>query len=138
MFGRIIRVTAVIIPLVLLTACGGTKVSRVQSDSTMDLTGKWNDTDSRLVAEEMIKDCLSKPWLHKYQSAKTTPKVIVGKISNKSHEHISMETFVKDIERALLNSGKVEFVASKTERKQMREEVADQQTNASVETGKSA
>jgi uncharacterized protein (TIGR02722 family) len=104
----------------------------------MDVSGKWNDTDSRLVAEEMIKDCLSKPWLQKYQSEKRTPKVIVGKISNKSHEHISIETFVKDIERVLLNSGKVEFVASKTERKQMREEVADQSSHASAETAKSA
>jgi uncharacterized protein (TIGR02722 family) len=103
----------------------------------MDLTGKWNDTDSRLVAEEMIKDCLSKPWLHKYQSENTQPTVIVGKITNKSHEHISVETFVKDIEKALLNSGKVNFVASKQERKQIREEKSDMQDHSSAETAKS-
>jgi uncharacterized protein (TIGR02722 family) len=114
----------------------GTKVARVQSDSTIDLSGKWNDTDSRLVAEQMIGDCLSKPWLYKYQTNKTSPKVIVGKISNKSHEHISVETFVKDIERTLLNSGKVDFVASKAERKQLRDEIADQQGNAAADSRK--
>ncbi len=132
-----IKLSIWIVPVLLILGCA-TKVSRVQSDSTMDITGRWNDTDSRLVAEQMINDCLSKPWLHKYQTEKRTQKVIVGKITNKSHEHISVETFQKDIERTLLNSGKVEFVASKTERKQMREEVADQSQHASAETAKSA
>jgi len=123
--------------LFLIISCGK-KVSRVASDSTIDLSGKWNDTDSRLVAEEMIKDALSRQWLHKYKESKTNPKIIVGKISNKSHEHISVETFVKDIERALLNSGQVDFVASKSERSQLREEVSDMQSNASATTSKSA
>jgi uncharacterized protein (TIGR02722 family) len=129
-------ITGLILPLLLLLGCA-TKVSRVQSDSTMDLTGRWNDTDSRLVAEEMVNDCLSKPWLYPYQQERTNPSVIVGKITNRSHEHISTEAFQKDIERALLNSGKVDFVASKKERKQIREEKADMQSNASVYTAKS-
>ena len=123
--------------LVGLTGCGK-KVSRVQSDSTIDLSGKWNDTDSRLVAQEMITDALSHPWYNKYKTSNVIPTVIVGKIRNKSHEHISVETFVKDIERTLINSGKVEFVATKQEREQLREEVADMQSNASAETAKSA
>jgi penicillin-binding protein activator len=113
-----------------------TKVTRINSDSTVDLTGKWNDTDSRLVAEEMVKDALARPWIQKYDNSKTTPKVIIGEIRNMSHEHISVETFSKDIERSLLNSGKVEFVANKSERSQIRDEKADQASNASVETRK--
>jgi penicillin-binding protein activator len=120
---------------VVMLGCGGnTSVSRVQSDSTIDLSGRWNDTDSRLVAEEMVKDALNQRWIYKYEEAKKVPTVIVGKITNKSHEHISVETFVKDIERSLLNSGSVEFVASKVERQQLRDEVEDQQENASVDT----
>ena len=124
-----------VIPL-LVAGCT-TKVARVQSDSTIDLTGKWNDTDSRLVAEEMIKDCLSQRWLYKWEEQNTRPTVIIGKVVNKSHEHISVETFTKDMERALLNSGKVDFVATKTEREQLREEKADMADNASVQTAKS-
>lgn len=115
-----------------------TKVARVQSDSTIDLTGKWNDTDSRLVAEEMIKDCLAQRWLFKWESENKRPVVIVGKVENKSHEHISTETFVKDIQRSLLNSGRVEFVANKGEREQIRDEKSDQSENASVQTAKSS
>jgi len=120
----------------LMVSCS-TKVSRVQSDSTIDLTGKWNDTDSRLVAEEMIKDCLGQRWLYKWETENKQPTVIIGKVVNKSHEHISVETFTKDMERALLNSGKVNFVATKTEREQLRDEKEDMTDNASVQTAKS-
>jgi penicillin-binding protein activator len=121
----------------MLTGCS-TKVTRVSHDSTIDLTGKWNDTDSRLVAEEMVKDALSGAWYAKYAANKTTPTVVVGEIRNKSHEHISTETFINDIQRALINSGKVEFVANKSERNQIRDEKADQATNSSVDTRQSA
>jgi uncharacterized protein (TIGR02722 family) len=124
-----------IIPL-LMVGCN-TKVSRVQSDSTIDLSGRWNDTDSRLVAEQIVNDCLGQRWLYKWDSQNKRPTVIVGKIENKSHEHISTETFSKDVERALLNSGKVSFVASKNERTDVRDEKADQQQNSSAQTAKS-
>lgn len=120
----------------LLVGCG-TKVSRVQTDSTIDLSGRWNDADSRLVAEQMINDCLARPWLYKWESANKRPIVIIGKITNMSHEHISTETFAKDVEHALLNSGRVNFVASKTERDQVRDEKSDQQANASAQSAKS-
>jgi len=125
----------IVLPLVL-AGCS-TKVSRVQSDSTIDLSGRWNDADSRLVAEQMVGDCLGQKWLYKWDSQNKRPIVIIGTITNKSHEHISTEAFSKDIERALLNSGKVNFVASKAEREEMREEKADQQENASAQTAKS-
>jgi hypothetical protein len=125
----------VFVPL-LAIGCG-TKVSRVQSDSTIDLSGRWNDVDSRLVAEQMVNDCLGQRWLYKWDSQNKRPNVIIGKIENKSHEHINTETFSKDIERSLLNSGKVNFVASKSEREQIRDEKADQQSNASAQTAKS-
>lgn len=124
--------------LPLLIAGCTTKVTRVESDSTIDLTGRWNDADSRLVAEEMIGDCLGQRWLFKWESENKKPVVIVGKITNKSHEHISVETFTKDMERALLNSGKVGFVATKAEREQLRDEKADMAENASAPTAKSA
>lgn len=131
-----IKLTLCILPLLLLVSCAATKVARVETDSTIDITGKWNDTDSRLVSQEMIDDCLSQRWLYKYEENKIRPTVIVGKITNKSHEHISVETFVKDIEKALLNSGKVSFVADKGERDQIRDEKDDQSAHSSAQTKK--
>lgn len=127
------RISALACAALMFSGCG-TKVTRVSHDSSIDLSGKWNDTDSRLVAEEMLKDCLGAIWLQDYTAQKKTPTVVVGEIRNKSHEHINTETFVNDIQRYLVNSGKVEFVANKAERDELRGEVADQTSNAAVQS----
>jgi uncharacterized protein (TIGR02722 family) len=122
--------------LSLLAACG-TSVERMDVNEVKDISGKWNDTDSRLVAEEMIKDCLAQPWLSKAKAKlKKEPVVIVGTVRNQSHEHINVETFVENLQRYLINSGAVEFVASKTERGEVRDERLEQDTNATEETRK--
>lgn len=114
-------------------------VTRVDSNTVTDLSGKWNDTDSRLVSEEMVQDVLSRPWLSRYTNKHNKPPtVIVGKVRNLSHEHINTRTFVADIERALINSGAVDFVASSTERKEIREERKDMDLNATEATRKAA
>ncbi|HEB81574.1 MAG TPA: penicillin-binding protein activator LpoB [Gammaproteobacteria bacterium] len=123
--------------MLTLAACGGQKVTRVESDTVTDLSGNWNDTDSRLVAEEMIRDVLSRNWLPKFTSKHgRQPTVIVGTVRNLSHEHINTRTFIADMERELINSGEVEFVASAEDRKEVRSEVKDQDLNASEETRK--
>jgi uncharacterized protein (TIGR02722 family) len=121
-----------------LPGCGGKQVSRVGTDTTIDLSGHWNDTDSRLVAEEMITDCLGRPWItqHLQQSGGKLPIVIVGGVRNRSTEHIPVGTFLKDLERALINSGQVQVVADPAERGELRLERADQWENASPETVK--
>ena len=122
--------------LLLMAACSQT-VTRVETDSVTDLSGNWNDTDSRLVAEEMIQDVLSRAWLSKYQRANgKSPTVIVGTVRNLSHEHINTRTFVADMERELINSGEVEFVASASERDEVRDEIKEQDLHASEATRK--
>lgn len=122
--------------LPLLAGCG-TSVKRLDVNEVKDVSGQWNDTDSRLVAEEMIKDCLSRPWLENAKGAKgKPPSVIVGTVKNQSHEHIATDTFVEDLQRELINSGKVQFVAGKNERGEVREERLDQDVNAAEETRK--
>jgi hypothetical protein len=122
--------------LLTLGACA-TKVERISPDQVRDLSGNWNDTDSQLVSQEMISDVLSRAWLGNFQQAHSKqPAVIVGEIRNLSHEHINMNTFVGDMERALINSGKVEFVASKQDRQEIREERKDQDINAREDTRK--
>lgn len=112
----------------IVTGCGGKTVKRTEVKKTIDLSGRWNDTDSRFVAEEMINDCLKRPWLDKfYEEKRKEPVVIVGTVVNRSHEHINSEVFSKDLEKSLLNSGKVKFVASREEREEVREERSSQQ-----------
>ena len=113
---------------VILFSCSSTpKVTRVAEDEQIDLSGNWNDTDSKLVADEMIADSVAKPWLENFIKEKQSkPKIIVGTILNKSDEHINTETFTKDLEISLLNTGRATFVASKDQREEIRSERMDQ------------
>lgn len=122
----------------LIMGCGGGKtVTRIDSTTVTDLSGNWNDTDARLVAQEMISDCLARPWLTNFVAANgKMPVVTVGTIRNNTSEHIDVETFMDDFERELLNSGKVRFVASKEARAEIRQEREEQQEFASAETAK--
>ena len=122
----------------LLVACGpSVKVKRVSPETTADLSGKWNATDSRLVAEEMIRDVVSRPWLSSFtKETGRTPVVVIGMMRNLSSEHIEMGTFVSDISRELINSNTIRFVSSQEERDELRDERADQQYFASEETAK--
>ncbi|MCD6162369.1 MAG: penicillin-binding protein activator LpoB [candidate division Zixibacteria bacterium] len=132
------KLIGVLLIACLMFACGSSRqVSRVAADTTIDLSGRWNDADSRLVSQEMVSDCLARPWVNDFNIAEgRKPAVIVGTIRNKSNEHIDTEVFTKDFERELINSGKVKFVASRTERDEIRDERDDQQYNASDETAK--
>jgi PBP1b-binding outer membrane lipoprotein LpoB len=60
--------------------------------------------------------------------------VIVGTVRNQSSEHIDTSIFITDIERELINSGMVRFVATAEAREEIRGERMDQQTQASEET----
>jgi len=128
----------VVLVLCLSLACGSSrKVYRIEPETVTDLSGRWNDTDARLVAEEMIADCLSRVWLTDWAAAAGgKPVVTVGTIRNKSSEHIDTETFTTDFERELTNSGQVGFVASRDQRDEIRDERFDQQEWASPETMK--
>ncbi|MGM0441878.1 MAG: penicillin-binding protein activator LpoB [Elusimicrobiota bacterium] len=124
--------------LILLTAgCGGKKVDRIDTDVTIDLSGRWNDKDSQLVARALIEQNLSSGWAEKFKDRSgRKPVVIVGTIHNKTYEHINTQTFVKDLEQAMLNSGKVELVASADQREEVRSEREDMQEWASINTKK--
>lgn len=119
-----------------LFACA-TKVQRMDANEVKDVSGRWNDTDSQMVAQEMISDCLNSGWYAKtVAKLGKEPVVIVGTVTNDSMEHINTATFVEEMQRALINSGKVEFVASKNERGEIRQERLEQDEFASEETRK--
>jgi len=116
-------------------ACSQRTVTRVSPDQQIDLSGRWNDTDSKLVAQEMISDVLNRPWKGDFTQTKNRkPVVIIGIISNKTSEHIESETFIKDMEREFINSGMVRVVENSEFREKVREERAQQGEFASLET----
>jgi len=134
---RAFIVTALLAALAAVGGCASTSVSRVDAATTTDLSGRWNDTDSRLVAEGMIKEALAQPWLSTFTNAtKKPPVVVVGTVVNRSTEHINVQAFISDLERELTNSGKVTFVAGKGQREEVREERREQAANALESTQK--
>ena len=136
-FGRNLMGVLIVLSLVAGVAACKPVVKREDPNSVKDLSGKWNDTDSRKVSREMIDDVLSQRWLSKFTAKHNQmPTVIVGKVRNLSHEHINTKTFIADIRRALINSGEVSFVASSQERGEIREERKDQDLHASEATRK--
>lgn len=128
--------TAACVTLLLAGCSSSPSVQRISPDQVTDVSGYWNDTDANQTAQEMITQMLGDPWLGNFEGANggKAPTVIVGGITNLSSEHISTSTFIDDIQRQLINSGKVQFVAGKDQRSEVRNERKDQDLNAASET----
>ncbi|MEO6976582.1 MAG: penicillin-binding protein activator LpoB [Gallionella sp.] len=136
MKNRVWMMSAAVVAVLVLASCS-TEVKRIDVNQVRDISGTWNDTDSRLVSEEMIRDSLSAGWINRYSlSLRKAPVVIIGRIRNLSQEHINTNTFVNDLERAFVNSGRVDVVASRSERGDIRDERADMDLNAAEATRK--
>lgn len=130
-------ISVFICTLLVFTSCSSTKVERVDTDTVTDLSGYWNDTDVRIVADSLIADCVNAPAITNYvRTNGKLPVVIVGSFRNDSDEHIDTSILTKKFETALINSGKVDFVASASERGELRTEREEQQSWASEETAK--
>ena len=122
--------------LVAATGCISKRVTRIETTAVTDLSGRWNDTDSRLVANQLVEQTLGAGWAKRYVDTHggEAPTVVVGTFANRTMEHIAVGTFVKDIERALITTGAARVVASGEQRVEMRDERRDQQQNARADT----
>lgn len=131
---RILWIVTAAVAVSTITVSCSRKVTRIDPGEQIDLSGRWNNTDSRLTAEKMIDDILKEKWVGDYQEGHNgqRPVVIVGFVTNKSHEHIDAETFVKDVEQSFIKSGRVRLVQGGKKREELRAEKADQQTNATT------
>ncbi len=123
--------------LALTTGCGQT-VTRTQENAVIDLSGNWNATDSREVADALIADCLTFPWADQFKAKNNRiPVVKVGRVKVVTNgDVVNTEIFTNDLLRALLRSGKAQPVASNSENDQAREERKQQEVHASEDTRK--
>jgi TolB-like protein len=130
------RLIAGTLLLVSTGACFSKHVTRIEPGAVTDLSGRWNDTDSRLVANQLVEQTLAAGWAKRYTDLHggEAPTIIVGSFANRSMEHIAVGTFVKDIENALITTGAARVVASSGERQELRAERKDQQQNARADT----
>jgi hypothetical protein len=138
---RSLRRAALALGAVILVSGGCAKqVTRISPDQQIDLSGRWNDVDSRQAADAIIRETFQQrggeSWALAYARAHAgrRPTLIVGTVRNRSMEHIPVNAFVRDLERAYLGSGQVQVVASADERDEVRAERDDQQENAAADT----
>jgi uncharacterized protein (TIGR02722 family) len=139
---KLMRMAVVLTVLgLLVSACSSTpKVTRVDADTTTDLSGRWNDADVRMVCDSLIKGCLESAKVAQYvqrfsaERDGALPVCLVGVFKNDTSEHIDTSIISKNMEISIVNSGKLDFVAGGETRQEIRAERQDQQSNASEET----
>ncbi|HLT73487.1 MAG TPA: penicillin-binding protein activator LpoB [Ohtaekwangia sp.] len=120
--------------LIFLAGCSPT-VNRISPDTQVDLSGRWNDSDSRMVADQMIYDLVNSESYKAYaRDLGRKPVIIVGTIRNRTSEHIDASNYVKKLEVVIHNSGLAELVEGQEFRDQVRRERAEQQEFASAAT----
>jgi hypothetical protein len=130
------RLAASLALVIAVQGCNTTRVNRVDPTSVTDLSGRWNDADSRLVANALISQSLEGAWARQWSETHggRTPTVIIGGFHNRTLEHIAVSAFTRDLERAFVTSGAVRVVANADERQSVRAERVDQQVNAQADS----
>lgn len=110
-------------------------VTRINPDTQIDLSGRWNDADSKIVAGKMINELLSSQKFKDYAvSSGRKPAIVVGLIKNKTSEHIDADTYIKKLEMAIYNSNIADLVESEEFRDKLRLERTEQQDFADPAT----
>lgn len=137
--GKLYKLISILSILIITASCAPKRhVQRIETDQTIDLSGRWNDSDSKAVSDEIINQLLHDKWIAEYNEANPNkrPIIIVGLVRNKSHEHIDANTFIKDIERSIIKESSVRLVQAGDKRDALRNERVEQQDYASAETAK--
>lgn len=130
------KVSLLLFVLTIL-GCQTRHVTRLDPSAEIDLSGRWNDTDSRKVADQMIYDLFDSDAFKTYAKRRTDkPVIVVGTIRNKTSEHIDADNFVKKFEVVIHNAGAADVVESSEFRDQLRVERLEQQEFADPQTVK--
>ncbi len=121
--------------LCFFSCASTTSVTRMDADTDTDLSGEWNDTDIRIVCEALVADCIASPRVAEFAAKNGRPATVkIGRIRNKSSEHLDTTIVANKVETAVINSGVMEFVGNAEESEAIRAEQLAQSEHASVET----
>lgn len=131
------RIVLPILMIFIVASCQTRKVTRIDPSTEIDLSGRWNDVDSRKVADQMIYDLFESEKFKEYsRQLGRKPVIIVGDILNKTTEHIDAANFVKKFEAVIHNSNMADIVESDSFRDKLRVERTQQSDFADPSTAK--
>lgn len=107
----------------VLAGCKSREVTRADPTEVRDLDFRFDEDDARMTADTMVRDALSRGWIDRWMGANgQRPVVIVGTVRNETSDYLDSKLFTKQIERELINSGRVRIVAARDERGEVRDE----------------
>jgi PBP1b-binding outer membrane lipoprotein LpoB len=126
------------------SACAsGPRASMADPNVRTDRSGRWSDADSRQVSATLIEKCLTSPVLDEYidqyrnKHDGERPSIVLQRFTYEASEHINTDIIASIMEEAIVNSGKLRFVAGGELRENIRTERQDQQSYASEDTAAS-
>lgn len=120
----------------LLPACSSQNETITRVDPMkggIDVNSRFNATDAHQMAEYLINDVLSKPWIANAAAANSAagqqdprPLVVLGSVKNATQDYsVDMEMVTNQLQEELVNSGRVRVVAAKDIREELRAERFD-------------
>ena len=89
------------------------------SNRNVDAYKFLSNNDLVVLADSIVANFISSPDISDF-SIKKKPKIVVGKFDAVTNENINIELLEKNIERSLINSGKVSFLNDKAKREESR------------------
>lgn len=126
---RALRITGLVSGMIMiagLAGCAGDRTRRVDPQTDITLARRFNDSDARIVAQNMIPDCLNRPWIEQaIVKLGRKPIIAVGEIRNRTDQVIETEMFTAKFEEELLNSGRVDILTERAVRDSLRLERSD-------------
>ncbi len=114
-----------------LAGCGGganEHITRVNSDEVIDINSGFNQNDARFLARQQISDAMGRAWITNWQAANggANPKIVLGNVKNETGDYtINPAMMTDEVQREMLNSGRVRVFAAKDIRQQLRAERFD-------------
>jgi penicillin-binding protein activator len=124
----------VLLLLAAVTGCARTRTSYADPLTAAPMTAEWEAGDLHQIAEKMVDSLLSTPAVVQ-ATAQRAPVVSVGKVKNKTMQHIDTESLGDTIRTRLMRSGKFQFVDRSTD-DQAEEELKFQKDSGMVDPQK--
>ncbi|MFM9994211.1 MAG: penicillin-binding protein activator LpoB [Phycisphaerales bacterium] len=127
-----VALAGVMVGAAALGGCSGNwNVSRRDPSTVTDYDYRFDEDDAREVAKAMIADCMSRPWIDKWNavSGGKDPLVVVGNVRNNTEDYVNSDIFTDPIQQEFINSGRVRVKAQKDLREELRDERLDTKFN---------
>lgn len=131
-----------------LTSCGGVRTDVVGEDGKIQkkkagevyLSGKWNDSDNKEIAEFFVPKIVGDAAIAKFkENNKRNPVVRLGKVEIVTNgDIINTDGFLNAIRKTMIKAGEVDVVSSDSEAGATRTELKNQDVHASEATRKQA